>query len=234
MKRIGVFGIVGRNLNLSLRNFSSSRIVAAVVKNEHGYHHEVADSKLHPEKFAQIGKEWPKEYHDPSNYVPLGYPEDPTFHGNLGHTTENPLGTETVTNRHEDFSAPAYYKLIGGLLVGSIILYGVNHESMFILSPSGERSHIITEWFRCRMTTFADIVKDNRVYVAIQEDDADNRLIAQHVYKRPHRFKFPETFDRCSDHLIEPGSQADLSDMKFKFSWEVDDEIMGKPYPKNQ
>lgn len=37
---------------------------------------------------------------------------------------------------------------------------------------------------------------------------------------------------RCSDSLIVPGTQIDLSDVKHKKSWQDNDKYFGVPYPK--
>ncbi|KAJ1549468.1 hypothetical protein HK096_011523 [Nowakowskiella sp. JEL0078] len=216
--------IIARPLVLQRKLLSTSVRVCAAHGGNNNHDDSYVESKLHPDKFLKAAREWPTEYHAPGNYVPIGEEHEPETYNTLGHNAETVTGEETSTPGHEHFSLQAL--LLGSLFLGTGIYFAIQPPK-----PTGFEDHPITKYWRERMTTEEHILEENRIAIKYAKYDADNRLISQHNFKTPHRFKFREQFDRTSDHLIEPGTQADVSNFDFKYSWQKNDAISGVPFP---
>ena len=65
------------------------------------------------------------------------------------------------------------------------------------------------------------------------QQNANDRLIMKSVSQRNTDIvrTFPHAFEVASDLMVPVGSQADLSDLKIKYSWQKDDDLVGVPYP---
>lgn len=149
---------------------------------------------------------------------------------NHGHTSENPTGAETLQHR-ETFFSSFWTKFALALLAGTAI-YRINESY-----SEGKEVHPLTAWLAKYQNIFTAerAHEDSTKWIAVKQKEADDRLIISKGWtpSRTYRVSFPGMFERASDHLIDVGSQVDVSDVKIKHRWEQDDDVFGPPYPKN-
>ncbi|TPX42229.1 hypothetical protein SeMB42_g02764 [Synchytrium endobioticum] len=186
------------------------------------------ESKLHPEKWLKVARNWPHEYHYPGNHTARSGPapgaDDPKFE--LGHSTEHPLGGDTPK---EDFSSPFWTAFLGlGVIV--VAVWRVNDY----VTSNGAHEHPLHAKLKANIPSLDQLNESTKHWVSFRQREADDRLI-RHAWQ-PNRVwtpRFDGMFDRASDWKIVPGSQIDTSDIKFKHTWQRDDDLFGPPYPKN-
>ncbi|KAI8848226.1 hypothetical protein BC829DRAFT_443903 [Chytridium lagenaria] len=111
---------------------------------------------------------------------------------------------------------------------------GLYQLNVYITADQDE--HPFTRLLGSLIKSTEETDKEMTAVVHDQRKKANDQLI---LSDRPrdhphfHRIRFPDLFYRASDHLIEPGSQIDLSDLKIKHTWQEDDDLFGPPFPKN-
>ncbi|KAJ3214165.1 hypothetical protein HK099_007001 [Clydaea vesicula] len=223
--------LLGSNLiksNVHLKNtkitsilFLSKRFYASNHKDDHP-----KPKTKHPEEYLEVARNWPHEYYHPEHY---NITNKPSYTHPSEFTEENPLGTETVEDRVEDFSSPIWTKvLIFGVL--GLTLYRTNE-----FYSQGKDVHPFTLFLGNLRAFKNDDYEENRKWVQLHQKEANDRMIDRDWEPAViHRVRFSDIFQRASDHLIEPGTQIDVSDIKFKHSWQDDDEIFGVPYPNKE
>jgi hypothetical protein len=151
-------------------------------------------------------------------------PELPSY---VKYPSDHPDGAETVSSPESFFNA--FWGRFVTLVALSVGAYQLNDYI-----TAGQEVHPLTRIIGSFMKSPEETEAETAHWIAVRQRAADDRLILSH---RPepkiHRVMFPDLFVRASDHLIEPGSQADVSDVKIKYEWQKDDDLFGPPYPKN-
>ncbi|KAJ3215367.1 hypothetical protein HDU67_000523 [Dinochytrium kinnereticum] len=181
-------------------------------------HHDVGPT-AHPEEWLKVAREWPSEFHSLHH---IHYTPNQVW-------PEHPDGSETLEHKETFFNSTwGRFALLGLFGVG---LYKVNEYV-----TSDQEEHPITRLLGSVIKSTEENDKEMTSFVAYRRKLANDMLIWT---DRPrdnqnfHRVRFPDMFFRASDHLIEPGSQADLSDLKVKHNWQENDDMFGPPFPKN-
>ncbi|KAI8818593.1 uncharacterized protein EV422DRAFT_537614 [Fimicolochytrium jonesii] len=206
--------------------------------DHHDDHHDDAghSSKppLHKEEWLEVARNWPHEYHYPGHYRAGTLDEIYPPSDNYGHKAETPSGAETL-GQHETFFNSFWVKAVLAV-VGTTVAYRINDSYATAAAERGE-PHPLTQWLTkySNLFTAERAHEDHTKWIAVRQREADDRLIVQHAYDpKPYRISFPGMFERASDHLIDVGSQINVSDVKIKYSWQKDDDLLGPPFPKNK
>ncbi|KAI8585326.1 hypothetical protein HDU88_002397 [Geranomyces variabilis] len=222
--------LVRQSLPVATRAVALLRPTAASTHAVRAYADDHGSKKptMHKEEWLEVARNWPHEYYYPGNYKAGSSDEIFPPTDNCGHDQANPSGAETVAER-ETFFSPFFLRF--ALLVGTATaLYKVNESY-----AAGKDVHPFTAWLAKREALFTaeDAHKNHAKWIAIKQREADDRLIITDEYdaKRPYRISFPGTFQRASDHLVDPGSQIDVSDIAIKHTWQKNDDVAGVPYP---
>ncbi|KAJ3111284.1 hypothetical protein HDU96_005819 [Phlyctochytrium bullatum] len=189
--------------------------------HHHGEHHYDGPT-MHPDHWLKVAREWPKEY-----YAPL----HADYESHLKWPAADHLsGSETLENKATFFNATW-----GRVVLIGLFGYGLYKVNEYVTADQSE--HPITRLLGSLIKSTDEIDKEVEAVVKFRRTEANDQLI---LTERPksatnfHRLVFPDRFYRASDHLIEPGTQVDLSDLEIKYGWQKDDEYFGPPYPKNK
>ncbi|TPX37061.1 hypothetical protein SmJEL517_g01118 [Synchytrium microbalum] len=214
----------------SIPSVNRAATTIRLAHDSHDSHHPVStgtESKLHPEELLKVARNWPHEAHYPGNFIARSGPEpgwnEPRTH--LGHCVDNPTGGDTPK---EDFSS-SFWTTFLGLGVVMVAVWRLNDYA-----TAGKEEHPIHTALKGYIPSMQDIEASTRDWVTFRQREADDRLLRQEW--QPAKVwtpRFDGMFERASDWLITPGSQIDTSDVKFKHTWEKDDELFGAPYPKS-
>ncbi|TPX62659.1 hypothetical protein PhCBS80983_g00326 [Powellomyces hirtus] len=194
--------------------------------DDHG--HGSKRPPMHKEEWLEIARNWPHEYHYPGNYRADSPDEIFPPSDNLGHKSDAPSGAETL-QQTETYANAFWMKVFLGI-AATATLYNINERY-----SAGKEVHPFTEWLgqREKLFTAEKAHADHAKWIAIKQREADDRLVVTDAWEpRPHRISFPGAFQRASDHLIDVGSQVDVSDVKIRHTWQLDDDVAGPPYPK--
>ncbi|KAJ3414528.1 hypothetical protein HDV05_006442 [Chytridiales sp. JEL 0842] len=214
-------------LSLVRVNSSTASLSAAALgrrglasSHHHDDHHD-APVKLHKEEYLKVAREWPHEY-----YAPMHHPPQPP--SKIKYPSDHPDGSETLETPETFFNA-----FWGRVLLFAGVSFGAYQLNEYV--TAGQEVHPITRIIGSFMKTQEEIDAEVAHWIAVRRKEADDLLILQRRPERPiYRVMFPDVFSRASDHLIEPGSQIDVSDVKIKHQWQQDDDLFGPPFPKNQ
>ncbi|KAJ3104739.1 hypothetical protein HDU97_008918 [Phlyctochytrium planicorne] len=183
----------------------------------HHEHHDVGPT-AHPEKWLKIAREWPHEY----------YALERPHIESTKNWPPHPDGSETLETKETFFNATW-----GRFVLLGLFGYGLYKVNEYVTADQEE--HPITRLLGSFIKSQDEIDKEMTAWLNYRRKEANDLLILENKpLERPmYRVSFPERFFRASDHLIEPGTQIDLSDLKVKHQWEENDDLFGPPFPKN-
>ncbi|KAJ3191939.1 hypothetical protein HK101_007260 [Irineochytrium annulatum] len=187
----------------------------------HDDHHHVKDdspSKLQPDEWLKIAREWPHEYYAPKLYPIDPFPSKPTF-------TD---GSETQSVHTTMFNRFTTRLL---LLLGTA--YGLYTLDDYVNGQ--QETHPLTRLLASYMKPRDELERETRYAFWSEMREADDRLITMKQARPDYaqwRYHDESRLERCSDWLIVPGSQVDMSDVQFRHSWQHDDDLFGPPFPK--
>ncbi|KAJ3011719.1 hypothetical protein HKX48_006699 [Thoreauomyces humboldtii] len=202
-----------------------SLIGSARTYADHG--HGPQKPPMHKEEWLEVARNWPHEYHYPGNYRAGSPDEIFPESDNSGHSVPNPSGAETLSQPETYFNS---FWLKTFLTLGGVFaLYQANAS----LTKDGS-VHPFTAWLgeREKLFTADRALADHAKWIAIKQREADDRLVVTDGFEQPeYRISFPGTFQRASDHLVDVGSQIDVSDIKIRHRWQKDDDVNPNPYP---
>ncbi|KAI8809056.1 hypothetical protein BJ742DRAFT_738499 [Cladochytrium replicatum] len=206
---------------------TGTRVVAGGHNDHHNDHHDdhhhPAGPSIHPEEYLKIAREWPHEQYW------SGYFQDNAVKVEVEH--EHPPTAQELAAS----SSRTNTRLYGILGVAGILAYAIA-----ALPNNKNGDHPITAWMQLRMHTPEETLESMANSYENRLRASDDALImlegAKFGIHKPglYRISFPETFEKASDFLIEPGTRVDFSDFKIKHNWEQDDHLFGPPYPKEE
>ncbi|KAJ3333617.1 hypothetical protein HDU76_006107 [Blyttiomyces sp. JEL0837] len=197
-----------------------ARLYASSSHKHDDHHHHPTTPSPHKPDYLKVAREWPSEAYAYLHHAPT-LPS-------LEKYPDHPDGSETTEKPETFFNA----------FWGRVVLLGIVGVGAYQLNKSlteGQEVHPITRILGSFMQTKDEYYNDMETAFHIRIKEADGRLISLNKTKdEMPRTYFPERFLRASDHLIEPGSQIDVSDIKIKHSWQRNDDLFGVPYPKDK
>ncbi|KAJ3324138.1 hypothetical protein HDV06_000679 [Boothiomyces sp. JEL0866] len=208
---------ISRISKLNIRGFAS---------HHHHDDHEV-ESPIHKDEYLKIANNWPHEHFAPEHYL----------QGEQAEYETTPEMLDLIASSHaepepETFFTPFFRNLLLAGVVG-LGLYRVNEYY-----AHDKPVHPITAFIQDYQKKFNDITENDR-QVAINmkkaQQYADDQLIFNSAPKKQspvYRWNGP-VFERASDFIV-PLGQVDVSDVKIKHSWQINDDVLGVPFPDKE
>jgi hypothetical protein len=101
------------------------------------------------------------------------------------------------------------------------------------------KTHPLTEYLGSLLNEYDGYktYKEEAESIPIRQAIANDQLIMQSksmVEKPMKRIAFPGIFERASDFIIPVGSQVDVSNLDYKYTWQENVKYLGVPYPKQE
>lgn len=195
---------------------SNRKSVVQVRSSSHGTHENddhAAKKPFHTEEQIKIAREWPAESYATNNHAPSKFDEP----------FPPPFKIEKASEENSFNSRMAVWL---GAVVIALGLYRLDEHFAIELRP-------LKKQFGEALNSMYGIGRDSAEYqlasLADRRKSAEERMILSIAARTPSKERsyhaFPGMFERASDNIIEIGSQMDISDIKFKHSWEQFDEL---------
>ena len=203
------------------------KIVQRLPKRFYGSPATPAKDSIYKEEYLKLAREWPHEFYDPSHFEE-------------NHSHEEPRVTpEMLALQASSFEDPEPAQLSSQFWKRALIL-GIAGAAFYRFNEY----YAETKKVNPITAMLQEIMKDYDGYKTYQEDAesipirqgiANDQLILQskNQFEKPmKRFSFPGTFERASDFLIPIGSQVDVSNIDFHYTWQENDKYFGVPFPE--
>ena len=182
---------------------------------------------IYKEEYLKLAREWPHEFYDPSH-----------FEDNHDHS-EPKVTPEMLALKATSFEDPEPAQL-SSQFWRRLLVFGVLGAAFYRFNEHYTNTNQVdplTKFMR-ELTNNYDGYKtyqEEAESIPIRQDIANDQLILQskNQFEKPiKRMSFPGSFERASDFIIPVGSQVDVSNLDYHYTWQENDKYFGVPFPE--
>lgn len=181
---------------------------------------------IYKEEYLKLAREWPHEFYDPSHFEEVNNEEPKVTPEMLA------LQASSFDNPEPAQLSSHFWRRLLILGVASAAFYRFNEHYSEQNKPN-PITQMMQEWIK--NYDGYKTYKEEMVSIPVRQSIANDQLILQskNQFEKPmKRISFPGTFERASDFVIPIGSQVDVSNLDYHYTWQQNDKYFGVPYPE--